>query len=52
MPSPARTHQFVPFFGHGLQPLPHSTFSHMPDPVSQGIGGQFLKEFIQIHYHY
>lgn len=46
------THQVVLFFGHGLWPPSHSTFSQMPDPVSQGTGGPFLKEFTEIHYHY
>lgn len=52
MPNLVWTLQFVLFFGHGLWPLPHLTFSQMPDSVSQGTEGQFLKEFTQIHYHY
>lgn len=49
-PNLTQTHQFQLFFGHGLWPSPHSTFSQMPDPVSQGTRGQFLKEFTQIRY--
>jgi hypothetical protein len=52
MPDLIWIHQTALFFGHGLWPLPQSTFSQRPDSVSQGVRGQFLKELTQVHYHY